>query len=177
MRVDNAAENENNAVCQARNMSCHCQPLGMLGLLDRLRPAFILFIFLSWKHFNVAPLPLPSSPWVWRSMSHYWLPYIPLPPPPTSSHFVFPPCSLIDLLSPTCQKLSESNRFETTRNIQTQCFFFTESLWMLQWTNKQCYIRVFTRCDKPRRGFIRGTSGGKTIKGNENELMNEKIML
>lgn len=47
MRVDNAAENENNAVCQARNTPCHCQPLGMLGLLDRLGPAFFFFFFLK----------------------------------------------------------------------------------------------------------------------------------
>lgn len=96
----------------------------------------LFFFFLSWKHFNVAALPSPSSPWVWRSVSHYWLPYIPPPPPPSSYHFLFPPGSLIELLSPTCQKLSKSNRFETTRNIHLQCFFFTESLWMLQWTNK-----------------------------------------
>lgn len=32
------------------------------------------FFLLSWKHFNVAALPSPSSPWVWRSVSHYWLP-------------------------------------------------------------------------------------------------------
>ncbi len=91
----------------------------------------LFFFLLSWKHFNVAALPSPSFPWVWRSVSHYWLPYIPPPLPPSSYHFVFPPGSLIELLSPTCQKLSESNRFETTWNIHLQCFFFTESLWML----------------------------------------------
>lgn len=122
MRVDNAAENENNAVCQARNTSCHCQPLGMLGLLDRLRPArfFSPFFLESTLMWLLSPC---RALWVWRSVSHYWLPYIPLPPPPSSYHFVFPPASLIELLSPTCQKLSESNRFETARNIQLQCFF------------------------------------------------------
>lgn len=75
------------------------------------------FFFFTWKHFNVAALPSQSSPWVWRSASHYWLLNIALPLPPSSYHFVFPPGSLIELLSPTCQKLSGSNRFETTQNI------------------------------------------------------------
>lgn len=37
MRVDNGPGNENNAVCQARNTTCHSRPLAMPGVFERLK--------------------------------------------------------------------------------------------------------------------------------------------